>query len=438
MTPKSLIEPARHAGAALLRSQSDTRLVDLTRDGNERAFEAIVQRYRRALLRYCSRLLTTARAEDAVQQTFLSAHRVIHAGDAELNLRPWLYRIAYNTSLNLLRQQGFDHDPVSEEIDGVETPPQAFERGERLREVVAAVQDLPERQRSAIVLQALEGCSYEEIARELGVSDGAVRQLLNRARSALRDAAGALTPPGLLTRVAASGAGESSVAERVAQVVTGAGGGALVAKTGAALVVAGALAGGAVTAGLPGSGERHGRDARQTAAGAGSAATPPAAGARREDLALSGGRANGSPAPAHVRRGASSGSGSRSGSEDRHSSEDRGGRHGGGSESSDDGGSRSHRGDDSGGSLGSDDHSGSRDGGSSGSGSDDGGSSGPGSSSADGLADGSFTSGSSSGTDGGSSGSAVAPSDDGIDSSGRDRTGSGSGSDDPAGDPVTH
>jgi hypothetical protein len=51
MTPRGLIEPARLAGSAVLRTQSDDRLVDLVRDGNERAFEAIVHRYRRPLLR---------------------------------------------------------------------------------------------------------------------------------------------------------------------------------------------------------------------------------------------------------------------------------------------------------------------------------------------------------------------------------------------------
>jgi RNA polymerase sigma factor (sigma-70 family) len=271
MTPKSLIEPARHAGTALLRSQSDARLVDLTREGNERAFEAIVQRYRRPLLRYCSRLLCPQRAEDAVQQAFLSAHNAIHAGVAELNLRPWLYRIAHNAALNLLRQHGYDHEQVSEDIDGVETPPQAFERHERLRTVVAAVQELPERQRSAIVLQAVEGRTYDEIASELGVTDGAVRQLLNRARNTLRDAAAAITPTGLLTRMAATG-GDGSVAERVAQVVAGTGGGALLLKTGTALIVAGAITGGAVTGNLPGtSAHRHVAAAQSSAAARASA-----------------------------------------------------------------------------------------------------------------------------------------------------------------------
>jgi RNA polymerase sigma factor (sigma-70 family) len=320
MTPKSLIEPARHAGTALLRSQSDARLVDLTREGNERAFEAIVQRYRRPLLRYCSRLLSAQRAEDAVQQAFLSAHNAIHAGVAELNLRPWLYRIAHNASLNLLRQHGYDHEPVSENLDGVETPPQAFERHERLRTVVAAVQELPERQRSAIVLQAVEGRTYDEIATELGVTDGAVRQLLNRARNTLRDAAAAITPAGLLTRVAASG-GDVSVAERVAQVVAGTGGGALVLKTGTALIVAGALTGGAVTGNLPGtSAHRHSAAARGTAAssasakaGAASSSSPGTVLAvHRTNVALTTG-GNGSPGSTAAARNLASGPGSQAG-----------------------------------------------------------------------------------------------------------------------------
>ena len=185
MTPRQLTEPARHAGMALLRTQSDERLVDLTREGNDRAFEAVVERYRRPLLRYCSRLLPPSRAEDAVQQTFVNAYDAVRNGDAELRLRPWLYRIAHNASLNLLRQNGWSHEQLSEDIDGVETPPEALARNERLRAVIAAVRELPERQRDAIVLRAVEGRSYDEIAAELGVTGGAVRQLLNRARKEL-------------------------------------------------------------------------------------------------------------------------------------------------------------------------------------------------------------------------------------------------------------
>src|SRR5215210_5614643 len=81
VTPRRLIEPARLAGTALLHTQSDERLVDLCRAGNDRAFEAIVARYRRPLLRYCRRILPAERAEDAVQQAFLNAFRAIGATD---------------------------------------------------------------------------------------------------------------------------------------------------------------------------------------------------------------------------------------------------------------------------------------------------------------------------------------------------------------------
>ena len=241
MTPRRLREPARLAGSAVLRTQSDDRLVDLVRDGNDRAFEAIVHRYRRPLQRYCGRFLTSARAEDAVQQTFVNAFGAIRSSDAEINLRPWLYRIAHNAALNVLRQAGADHDEISDQIDGVETPPQALERGERFRSVVAAVRKLPDRQRDALVLQALEGRSYDEIALELGVTGGAVRQLLNRARTNLREGVTALTPPALLLRM--GGAIDAPVSERVAQAVAGAGGGAALAKVAAIIVVGGAAVG---------------------------------------------------------------------------------------------------------------------------------------------------------------------------------------------------
>jgi RNA polymerase sigma factor (sigma-70 family) len=261
MTPRRLIEPARLAGTALLHTQSDERLVDLTRAGNDRAFEAIVTRYRRPLLRYCSGLLPPERAEDAVQQAFMNAYRAITAGEAELQLRPWLYRIAHNASLNLLRQNGWSYDQIPEDFDGVVQPPQAVEQKEHIRSVVRAVKDLPERQRDAIVLRELEGRSYEEIAVTLGVSGGAVRQLLNRARTTLRAAATAVTPPHLLERLAERAASDGPAATRVAELTMGAGGAATLAKVGTALVVAGAVAGGVVTGPLHHSGGRDGRGA---------------------------------------------------------------------------------------------------------------------------------------------------------------------------------
>ena len=250
MTPRALFHPARLARRPVLSTQSDERLVDLVRAGSDPAFEAIVERYRRALMRYVSRLLPPERAEDVIQQAFVKAYEAMHRDAAELNLRPWLYRIAHNGALNALRDRSLGHAELDERIDGVERPDQAFERTVGLRELVVAVQALPERQRSAILLRELEGRSYDEIAAALGVTDGAVRQLLNRARNALRGAAAAVIPMPLLTRLA-TGDSTEPVTARVGEMV-GVGGGALAMKLCATALVTGAVVGGAAVMPNPG------------------------------------------------------------------------------------------------------------------------------------------------------------------------------------------
>lgn len=245
MTPKSLIAPARLARKPVLATQTDVRLVDLVRAGYEPAFEAIVTRYRAALLRYVGRFLSRERAEDAVQQSFVSAYEAMLRDDAELNLRPWLYRIAHNTALNALRDRSMRHEELHEGIDGVERPEQVFERAQGLRDVLTAVQALPERQRDAIVLRELEGRSYGEIALKLEVSGGSVRQLLHRARHTLRAGATAVLPVGLVLRIPWAVPGEP-VAARVAELCGAGMAGALATKVCATALVTGAVAGGVV------------------------------------------------------------------------------------------------------------------------------------------------------------------------------------------------
>lgn len=244
VTPRALHAPARLAGVPLLRTQTDERLVDLVRVGNDGAFEAIVARYRRPLLRYCSSLLPEGRAEDAVQQAFLRAYDALRASEGEMNLRPWLYRIAHNQSLNILRDRSLAHDELSEGIDGVERPDQAFEKNERLRDTLAAVTALPERQRNAIILRELEGRGYEEIATQLGVTGGAVRQLLSRARTTLRAGMTAVTPYPLIARPPWAAAGSDRIAERISELCGAGAGGAALAKACATALVTGAVMGG--------------------------------------------------------------------------------------------------------------------------------------------------------------------------------------------------
>ena len=413
MTPRHLLAPARLAGSRLLATQSDERLVDLLRAGSEPAFEAIVSRYRGPLLRYCSALLGRERAEDAVQQTFVKAYDAMHRDDRPLLLKPWLYRIAHNTAHNALRDSALRDEPLGAGDATAERPESVLERREQLRSVLASVQDLPPRQRDAMVLRELEGRSYQEISAVLGVGGGAVRQLLNRARTTLRTAATAVTPVGLLVRLptAGSGAGDS-VAARVAEMTGAAGAGAVVTKVAATALVTGAVAGGAAVAPL---GDSDGTPAPPAGAAAkarddqGGAAPPPT-------------MAPGSMEPASSQVPAGDASGGRGDSGDS-SGPGGGGGHGDGTGGSNSGPGSGSSGDGSGssGSGGGHETSGSG----SGSGSSGSGSSGSGSGSGpSGSGSGSDPSGSGSGSDpsgSGSSGSGSSASDSGS-------SGSGSGS----------
>jgi RNA polymerase sigma factor (sigma-70 family) len=246
MTPRHLLEPGRLAGAALLKAQSDARLVDMTRAGNDRAFEAIVERYKGQLLRYCARILPDGRGEDAVQQTFLKAYDALHRDTTPLSLRSWLFGIAHNVSLNILRQRDMSVLPASpaRALDATESAHATLERRERFREVLAAVAALPPGQRDALLLRELEGRGHDEIARELGVTGGAARQLISRARSGIRAAAAAFIPFPLLMRLT-DGTVAPPTAARLAE-LTAAGGGVTLAKVAATAAVGGTLIGGAV------------------------------------------------------------------------------------------------------------------------------------------------------------------------------------------------
>lgn len=196
--------PVRLATRWLLRAQPDARLVALARAGHEAAFDAIVERYQGALRSYCRRFVAAGREEDVVQQTFFNAYRAMVAGEDPIELRPWLYAVARHAALDALRVEGWSHEPLDEDGDGVARPHEIVERRERLDEAVAAVRALPAPQRQAFVLHDLEGYSQHEIAKRLQLSEGAVGPLIQRARATLRRSAGALIPFEVITRLLAS------------------------------------------------------------------------------------------------------------------------------------------------------------------------------------------------------------------------------------------
>jgi RNA polymerase sigma factor (sigma-70 family) len=233
----------------LLRTQTDARLLSLAASGHDRAFEAIVERYRKPLMRYLRRLLSEPLAEDVVQATFLNAWRALQAGTDVRELRPWLYRIGHNQAINALKRAGAALEPLADgaTVALVEAGPDAeVERRDEMRLALEGVAALPDRQRTALLAVAVEGRAHADVARELGLTDGAVRQLVHRARSSLRTVATAITPSPLVGAVASS---HDVTAARVAELAAGAGSAGVAGfalKAGAVAVTAGA-----VMAGVP-------------------------------------------------------------------------------------------------------------------------------------------------------------------------------------------
>jgi RNA polymerase sigma factor (sigma-70 family) len=177
----------------VLLGKPDAYLVERARAGSDVAFAEIVARYRTTLLRYCSRYLSRPRAEDAVQQTFIRAMQWLRTGAEVRELRPWLYAIARNVALNELGKSGWDYDELPEGWED-RSGNDDVERRAAVRETLGAVAALPDRQRRALLRSAVDGCSPATIAVELGVSEGAVRQLVHRARVTVRAAVGAVLP----------------------------------------------------------------------------------------------------------------------------------------------------------------------------------------------------------------------------------------------------
>lgn len=238
-----------------LRTQSDRRLVTLVRQGYETAFEEIVRRYRRPLDRFAAAIVG-GRSEDVTQDAFSKALLALRGSEAEIELRPWLYRIVRNTALNDLRDRPPSAEQLKETIPGGLSAAAEAERREEMAELTERLRALPETQRAAIVMRELEGLSHEEIAAALGVSGGAARQAIHRARVALRDGLGLLIPLPLLRMLfdhsaeAAGGAAAAAGAGAASAMGGGAAAGGLGAGGAVKAGLAAALIGGAVGTGV--------------------------------------------------------------------------------------------------------------------------------------------------------------------------------------------
>src|SRR4051794_244086 len=179
------------------RAATDEQLVDLVRSGDDRAFDAIHDRYQPRLVAFARQLLGGAHhdAEEVVQDAFVRALRALRADEREMALKAWLFTIVRNRALDVLRRpvRTTDIDPHTPLLrDPGADPSERFARSEALDALVADLKRLPERQRTALVMHEMGGASHKAIGRRLDVTTGGSKALVSRARAGLatlRDAA---------------------------------------------------------------------------------------------------------------------------------------------------------------------------------------------------------------------------------------------------------
>jgi RNA polymerase sigma factor (sigma-70 family) len=167
----------------LLRLRSDVALAERFVQGDELAFAVLFERHRRSVLAVCMGVLASRPdAEDAAQEAFAALAVSLRQGQPE-NLRAWLTKVARNAAIDLARRR-HNEARTDEEVPDRAVRPDALKA--ELESVLSGIRELPESQRTALLMRELAGQSYREIAALLEVDEEAVRGLIARARISLR------------------------------------------------------------------------------------------------------------------------------------------------------------------------------------------------------------------------------------------------------------
>ncbi len=170
-----------------VRLASDERLAKRAAAGDERAFAAIYQRYRQDLYRFCLAIVRDPQdAQDALQNTMVKVLRALPGETRQIQLKPWLYRIAHNEAVETLRRRRDSAELDPEAVGSGDDPSEAAATRERLRRLFNDLSELPERQRSALVMRELAGLGFEEIGKAFDTSAAVARQTIYEARLGLR------------------------------------------------------------------------------------------------------------------------------------------------------------------------------------------------------------------------------------------------------------
>ena len=177
-------------------ASSDAELARAAGRGDAAAFEALYERHHRGLLSFCRHMLGRSHdAEDVVQHTFLAADRTFRSGRVPKAVRPWLYTVARNRCVSLLRARRDEQALPDACLPPTESLTAEVERREELRDLLADLRTLPDDQRAALLLSELGDLSHTEVAGVLGVRVAKVKALVFQARRALLSATDARAIP---------------------------------------------------------------------------------------------------------------------------------------------------------------------------------------------------------------------------------------------------
>ena len=169
----------------LLAALPDERLVDQIRAGSTAAFEVVYDRHHRGVLSFCRHMLgSREEAEDAVQHTFAAAYADLQSNGREIRLKAWLYTIARNRCLSVLRARR-EQAAELEDMPALGGLSDEVQQRVDLQELLRDLRELPDEQREALVLFELGDLSQAEVANVIGVEPMKVKALVFQARSAL-------------------------------------------------------------------------------------------------------------------------------------------------------------------------------------------------------------------------------------------------------------
>jgi len=179
---------------------TDQAAAEAASKGNQQAFRVLVERHSRSIFRLAFRMTgNETDAEDMVQETFLRAWKQMHRFDGRASFSTWVYRIAANCSLDLIRSRKVrgEQQPMRADTDhsgafdlpAGDPSPERLAHSEQVARLLGpALEELSEMERTAFLLRHYEGCDTEEIARALGVQSNAAKQTVFRAVHKLRRA----------------------------------------------------------------------------------------------------------------------------------------------------------------------------------------------------------------------------------------------------------